>query len=171
MEKKIKKTSKGTKSVSYNNEEKTIIFTIVVALVIIGSLLVYLIFTPIEPEYFSTIYYLDSEKSTENLPKTVVLEENSTFSLWVGVENHNGTAILYQVKFKMEIGDFLGNYSQVETKETYEKRLKNGDVWEFIVPIEIEQLGNNIIVFDLCAWNGTQYKSTGSWVTLSVEAV
>jgi uncharacterized membrane protein len=53
---------KGREAVSYSSEEKTIILTVVVALVIISALLVNLMLTPIPSEKFSTIYYLDAEK-------------------------------------------------------------------------------------------------------------
>ncbi len=68
MEKKIKITPEGTKSVSNGSQEKTIIVTIVIALVILSGLLVYLVFQPTEEELFSAIYYLDSEGTLENFP-------------------------------------------------------------------------------------------------------
>ncbi|MCJ7722208.1 DUF1616 domain-containing protein, partial [Candidatus Bathyarchaeota archaeon] len=140
MEKKIKRTAKGTKSGSYSSEEKTIIITILVAIVIIGALLLNLVFKPGETEPFSAIYYLDSEKQTTNLPKTVVLGENSTFSLWVGVENQNYTMIDYQVWIKMDDGKGLLNHTSTEYIQSIEERLEplaHGETWEFLVPINI----------------------------------
>jgi uncharacterized membrane protein len=174
MEKKIKRTSQGTKSGSYSSEEKTIILTILVALVIIGALLVNLVFfTPVETEQFSAIYYLDSEKQTTNLPKTVVLGENSTFSLWVGVENQNGTTMDYQVWIKMDDGQRLLNHNSTKHIQSFERTLAHGETWEFPVTINIEQLGLNRISFDLRVFNGTtdEFQYSGKWVSLSVEAV
>ena len=173
MEKKIKRTENGGKSVLYSSEEKTIIVTIVVALLIIGALLVNLVLTPALTENFSTIYYLDSEKQTENLPKIVVLGENSTFSLWVGVENHNGTAIDYQVLVKYDDGNSPVNPSPVEATESFEKTLANGETWEFPVPVTVDQLGRNRVIFELWYLNGTilEPEYTGNWVNISVEAV
>jgi len=174
MKKKIKRTGKGTKSGSYSSEEKTIIITILVALVIIGALLVNLVFfTPVETEPFSAIYYLDSEKKTTNLPKTVVLGENSTFSLWVGVENQNYTIIDYQVWIKMDDGKGLLNHTSTEYIQSFEKTLAHGKIWEFPVTINIEQLGLNRISFELRFFNGTanKFQYSGKWVSLSVEAL
>ena len=172
MEKKIKGTSQGTKSVSGNGEEKTIIITILVALLIIGSLLVYLVFfTPVETEPFSAIYYLDSEKQTENFPKTVVLGENSTFSLWVGVENQNGTTIDYSVQVKVDDGKSLVNPSPAEPTQSFEKTLVNKELWEFPVTINIDQLGSHRVIFELWFFNGTGLEYAGNWVSLSVEAI
>jgi len=173
MEKKIKRTSQGTKSGSYSSEEKTIILTILVALVIIGALLVNLVFfTPVETEQFSTIYYLDSEKQTTNLPKTVVLGENSTFSLWVGVENQNDTTMDYSVQVKVDDGKSLVNPSPVEPTESFNRSLLNEEKWEFPITISIDQLGSHRVIFELWFFDekeGSLY--TGSWVSLSVEAV
>jgi uncharacterized membrane protein len=173
MEKKIKRTENGGKSVSYSSEEKTIIVTVIVALVIIGALLVNLVLTPALTEKFSTIYYLDSEKQTENLPKTVVLDENSTFSLWVGVENHNGTTIDYSVLVKYDDGKSPVDPSPVEATESFEKTLADGETWEFPVTVTIDQLGSNRVMFELWYLNGTSLKTeyTGNWVNISVEAV
>ncbi len=174
MEKKIKRTANSTKSASGNSEEKTIILTILVALVIIGALLVNLVFfTPVETEQFSAIYYLDSEKQTTNYPKTVVLGENSTFSLWVGVENQNDTTIDYSVQVKVDDGSSPVDYSPAEPIESFERTLADGEIWEFPVTISIDQLGSNRVIFELWFFNGTKndFDYTGSWVSLSVEAV
>ena len=172
MEKKIKRTEKGGKSVSYSSEEKTIIVTVLVALVIIGALLVNLVLTPAPTEKFSTIYYLDSEKQTENLPKTVVLGENSTFSLWVGVENHNDTTIDYQVLVKYDDGKSPVDPNPVEPTESFEKTLADEETWEFPVTITIDQLGSNRVILELWYLNRTSLEPeyTGNWVNISVEA-
>jgi uncharacterized membrane protein len=172
MEKKIKRTEKGGKSVSYSSEEKTIIVTFLVALVIIGALLVNLVLTPSPTEKFSTIYYLDSEKHTENLPKTVVLGENSTFSLWAGVENHNDTTIDYHVLVKYDDGTSPVNPSPIEPTESFEKTLRDEKTWEFPVTITIDQLGSNWVILELWYMNATslELEYTGNWVNISIEA-
>lgn len=172
MEKRIKRTSQGGKSVSYSSEEKTIILTVVVALVIIGALLVNLVLTPAPTEKFSTIYYLDSEKQTENLPKTVVLGENSTFSLWVGVENHNDTTIDYSVLVKYDDGKSPVDPSPVEPTESFDKTLADEETWEFPVTITIDQLGSNRVILELWYLNRTSLEPeyTGNWVNISIEA-
>ena len=172
MEKKVKRTD-GTKTFSDKREEKIIITTILVALIILGVLLVRLVFTPIVTEPFSAIYYLDSEKQTTNLPKTVVLGQNSTFSLWVGVENQNDTTMDYLVNLKIDDGKGPINPSPAEVTENFEKTLADEDLWEFQVTINIEQTGNNRVIFELWYLNQTsqKYEYTGNWVNISVEAV
>jgi len=174
MEKKIKRTPQGTKSVSDNGEEKTIILTILVALVILGALLVYLVFfTPTQKEPFASIYLLDSEKQLENFPKTVVLGENSTFSLWVGVENQNETQV-FSVRVKVDDGNAPVNPSPAEPTQIFERTLLNEELWEFPVTINIDQLGSHRLIFELWffdkeAEDGLEY--SGNWVSLSLEAI
>jgi uncharacterized membrane protein len=174
MEKKIKRTAKGAKTGSYSSEEKTIIITILVALAIMGALLAYLVlFMPVETEPFSAIYLLDSEKQLENFPKTVVLGENSTFSLWVGVENQNDTTMDYSVQVKVDDGNSAEGSSAAERIECFNRTLVNGEKWEFPVTISIDQLGSNTVTFELMFFNATKndWDNTGNCISLSVEAI
>ena len=169
MEKKIKRTQKGAKSVSYGSEEKTVILTILVALVIMVAILVYMVFfTPAQKEPFTSIYLLDSEKQLENIPETVVLGENSTFSLWVGVENRNDTTIEYSVQVSLDDGN-----SSAELIGCFNRTLANGETQEFPVTIGIDQPGSNTVIFELWFFNETKndWDQTGIWINLSIEAV
>ena len=125
MEKKIKITPEGTKSVSNNSQERTIIVTIVIALVILSGLLVYLVFQRPEEEPFSAIYYLDSEGRLENFPTTVILGQNNTFTLIVGVENQNGTTMDYLVKVNIDDGNSVYNLANATVTG-----LEDDDFWE-----------------------------------------
>jgi len=170
IEKKIKRTTKDTRSISVNGEEKTIILTILVALVIIGALLVYLVSRPTETEFFSAIYFLDSDGQLENIPKTVVLGENSTFSLFVGVDNQNGTTLDYQVNVTIRTTQ-VGNSAVEQTIKIPIEEVKNGDSEEVKVEIEINQIGINEIIFELGFINEEKWVDTGNWVNLSIEAI
>ena len=156
---------------SYTSEEKTVIITILIALLVMSALVITLVLTPPENEPFSAIYVLDSQKQADNYPKTVVLGENSTFSLWIGVENHNETAQLYQVQLKIDDGTSEVNPMMVDATETFEKTLELEELWEFSVPITLEQVGNNRIIFELWFFDDSNTLIyTGNWVTLTVDA-
>ncbi len=173
MEKKIKRTPKGAKSVSDLDEEKMIAVTILIAIVILAGLLIYLALEPAPTENFTTIYYLDSEKQAENFPKTVVLGENNTFSLWVGVENYNGTTNAFSVEIKIDDGEGDVEPSPVEPIESFERTLLDEEVWEFQVTIMIDQLGSHRIIFELLSFDDAEndFVFSGNWVSLSLEAI
>jgi uncharacterized membrane protein len=169
MEKKIKRTQKDKKSASYSSEEKTIILTILVALVIMVAILVYMVFfMPTQKEPFTSMYLLDSEKQLENIPETVVLGENSTFSLWVGVENWNDTTVEYSMRVSLDEEN-----SSAELVGCFNRTLANGETREFPVTISIDQPGSNTVIFELWFFNETEndWDQTGIWIDLSIEAV
>ena len=171
MERKVKGTPEGAKLVLDVDEEKTIILTILVALVILGALLVNLVLNTAPEEKFVAIYLLDSEKQAENFPKTVVLGENSTFSLWVGVENQNDTTKVFSVQVKVDDGKSPVDPSPAEPTQSFEKTLVNTEIWEFPVTINIDQLGSHRLIFELWSFNGTALEYSGNWVSLSFEAI
>jgi uncharacterized membrane protein len=167
LEKKIRRPQKNSKSVSDRDEEKMVTITILIAVAILAGLLIYLVLTPPQQELSTTIYVLDSEKQTENYPKIVVLGENNTFPLWVGVENHNGTTVTFSVQIKIDNGKGDVDPSPVDAVKTFEKTLVDGELWEFQVTIIIDQVGSHRIIFEL--WSSDKF--LGNWVNLSLEAI
>jgi uncharacterized membrane protein len=173
MKKKIKRTPKNSKSVSDRDEEKMITATILIAIVILAGLLIYLALTPAPKSPFAVIYLLDSEKQTENFPKTVVLDENNTFTLWVGVDNQNDTTMNFSVYVKLDDGTGPVDPSAAEVTESFERTLLDKENWEFQVTINIDQIGNHRIIFELWVLDETTNvpKYSGNWVSLSLEAI
>lgn len=139
---------------------------------ILAGLLVQLALNPPSKEGFVAIYVLDSEKQTENFPKTVVLDENSTFTLWVGVENQNGTTEDFSVLVKLDNGTLPVDPSPVNATESFERTLLDGEVWEFQVTISVDQVGMHRIIFELWFFDETEdyLEYSGNWVSLSFEA-
>jgi uncharacterized membrane protein len=173
-EKMIRRTQKDKKPASYNSEEKTIILTILVALVIMFALLGYMVFfTPAQKEPFTALYLLDSAKQLENIPRTVVLGKNSTFLLWIGVENQNDSTIEYSVRVSLKEGNYAQDSNTAELLESFNRTLADGKTWEFPVTISIDQLGSHMIIFELLFFNKTEneWEQTGNWINLSIEAV
>lgn len=165
MEKKIKKT----KAASYSGAEKTVILTVLVALIIMSAVLVYMtFFTPVQKEPFTSLYLLDSEKQLENIPETVVLGENSTFTVWVGVENHNDTTIDYSVQVSLDDQ----NSAEVNLLGCFNETLTNNETWEFETQITIEEQGTNKVTFELLFFDEAEnsWSKTGIWIDLTIEA-
>jgi uncharacterized membrane protein len=123
---------------------------------------------PAQKEPFTSLYLLDSEKQLENIPKTAVLGENSTFQLWIGVENRNDTTIEYSVQISLDEGN-----SSAELIGCYNRTLANGEKWEFPVTISIDQPGSNTAIFELLFFNEAEndWNQTGICIDLSIEAV
>ena len=174
MEKKIRRTGKDSKAAQNSSEEKVIIVTILVAILIMGTILVALmVLEPIESEPFTAMYILDSDKRAEDYPKRVVLGENSTFTLWVGVENHNGTTLDYSVQYRLDDGTTTGGDSTARLVEVFNRTMADEETWEFPVTVVLDQLGSNTIVFQLHFFNATTnaWAPTGMEFYFSVEAL
>ncbi|MBN1785135.1 MAG: DUF1616 domain-containing protein [Candidatus Bathyarchaeota archaeon] len=174
MKKKIRTTGKNIKSGSRNSEQKMIIVTILVAIVIMSGILVYTMATkPITPEQFSAMYLLDSEKQANNYPQTVVLGKNSTFTLWVGVENQKDQTLDYSVQVKLDDGITTEEPSAVKPIQVFNRTLADGEKWEFQVTINIDQPGNNRVIFELQFFNEPENSWEYSWIRLdfTVEAI
>ena len=167
----VNATSSDKKRFPAKNRDTTIIITILVALFIMSLLLVNLALEPPQEEKFDVIYLLDANKQTDSFPKTVVIGENNTFTLWVGVENHRDETMNYSVLVKIDDGTAPVGSSEVEATESFNKTLMDEQVWEFPVTLTIDQLGHNRILFELWYIDETQNMGyTGNWVDLTVEA-
>jgi uncharacterized membrane protein len=132
-----------------------------------SAVLVYMaFFSSVQKQPFTSIYLLDSQKQLENIPETVVLGENSTFTVWVGVENHNDTTLEYSVQVKLDDGN------TEETVECFNKTLANNETWETEVTITIQEQGTNTVTFELLFFNETEnsWNQTGSWINITIEA-
>lgn len=174
MEKKIKRTGKETESGSGINEEKVIVATVLVAIVIMVGVLGYTMLTePITPEQFSAMYVLDSEKQANNYPRTIILGTNSSFSLWVGVENQKDKTVEYSVQVKLDDGTSTEEPSSVEPMQVFNRTLVDGEKWEFEVLVNINQPGNNRIIFELYFFNVVENSWEYTWIRLdfSVQAI
>ena len=93
------------------DEEKTITVAVLSAILVLAGLLVYVSLTPTRQEPFASLYLLDSEKKAEKYPRLLVLGENNTFLLWVGVENFMGRIKYSSVLVKMDDGTGHANPS------------------------------------------------------------
>lgn len=174
MEKKIKRTGKDPEAGSDISEQKIIVTTVLVAIVIMVGVLGYTMWTePMTPEQFSAMYVLDSDKQANNYPRIVVLGTNSTFTLWVGVENQKDKTLEYSVQVKLDDGVSTEEPSSTEPLQVFNRTLVNGEKWEFEVTTSMNQPGNNRIIFELYFFNELENRWEYAWTRLdfSVEAI
>ena len=84
------------------DEEKGYAVAIFLALIIVSTTVIgyYVWFMP-PPESYNTIYLLDPNKKAVDYPEVLVANKNSTFSIYVNVEDHMREAASYQVQVKI----------------------------------------------------------------------
>ncbi|HUT17188.1 MAG TPA: hypothetical protein VMW84_02690, partial [Acidobacteriota bacterium] len=81
------------------NDNKGYTVAVVIALIFVSSLLIgYYLISRLPPEGYTTIYVLDyPQKKAIDYPELLVINENSTFNVWVVVENHMGKTQSFNV--------------------------------------------------------------------------
>ena len=137
------------------NDEKGYAVAIFLALIIVSSVVIgyYVVVKP-QPEGYNTIYLLDSQKKAIDYPEVLVANQNSTFNVFVNVENHMGGKDNQTYQVLVKITPNLSGFP-VDTQpiKTYDVSLRDGDSWQNSASITENQVGSYSVVFEL--W---QYK-------------
>ena len=132
------------------DEEKSFTVTIFLVLLIVSATFVgYYIWLRPEAEAYNTIYLLDANKKAINYPETLVANLNSTFSVYVVVENHMTDEAEYQVQVKItnNLSKFPVDITPVQVHET--SSVKSGANWEKMATITQKEAGSHSVVFEL----------------------
>jgi len=151
------------------DHEKGYTVAIFLSLIIISALLVgyYVLFRP-QPEGYSTIYLLDAQNKAVNYPESLGPNQNSSFSLFVGVVNHMGTTTQYEVLVK--ITSNLSTFPvSAQPIQTFTMTLKDGQTWQRSTTITEKQVGNYWVVFELWRYNSGQYEFTQDYCILNIQ--
>jgi uncharacterized membrane protein len=136
-----------------NNKGYTI--AVALALIIVSSLLIgYYFVSRLPPEGYTTIYMLSyPQKNAEDYPELLVINENSTFNVWVGVENHMGTRQSCEVLQKV-VADMLPSFPvETDAESRYAQTIENGKAWETLATVSINEPGNYWVIFELWVYN------------------
>ena len=85
------------------NDNKGYTIAIVLMVIVVSSLLIgYYLISRLPPEGYSTIYILDyQQKKAMDYPELLVINQNNTFKVRVGVENHMGNRRSFEVLQKV----------------------------------------------------------------------
>ena len=124
-----------------------------------------------QPSGYNTIYLLDSQKTADNYPTTLIANQNSTFNLWVGVVNNMGGSgnQTYQVLMKVtaNLSSFPVNAQPIQT---YNLSLANTATWQTESTITLNQVGSYWVVFELWHQNSAgTYEFTNDQSVLNIQ--
>ena len=155
------------------NDEKGYAVAIFIALVIVSAVILayYVVFRP-QPEPYNTIYLLDSQKKAIDYPSNLVAGQNSTFDVWVNVENHMGGSGNQSYQVLVKITPNLSTFPvDAQPIQTYELSLGDGTIWQNLSTITHNQVGSYSVVFELWRYNpdsGT-YEFTHDYCVLNIQ--
>ena len=141
------------------NEENGYLVAIFLALIIVSATIIgyYVVLRP-QAEPYNTIFLLDANKKAVDYQDVLVANQNSTFKVFVDVENHLATNANYQIQVKMtqSLSNFPVDTQPVQTIEL--NNVKNdGKPVEKTATLTQNTPGTYSVVFEL--W---QHKDNGS---------
>ena len=151
-------------------------YTIAIALVLIvvSSLLIgYYFVSTLPPERYTTIYMLDYQhKEAIDYPEVLVVNENSTFNVWIVVENRMGRSQSCEVLQKV-IGDMIPSFPvDADVQKSYAQTIENGAAWETLATVTINEPGSYSVIFELWIYDETGTLTFSyNYCVLNVEVV
>lgn len=154
------------------NDEKGAAVAIFLALIIISALVAsYFVFFRPAPSGYNTIYLLDSQNKAVDYPSVLVVDQNSTFNVAVGVENHMGWTVQYQVLVKITSNLSSPPLNTSQPIDTYNFTLGNGQSWQKPVSVTENQVGSYSVVFELWQYNSDSgaYQFTSNDCVLNIQ--
>ena len=157
------------RNIDIKDNKNVYAIAVAIALILASALLVtyYVALRP-APDRYATVYYLSSNRTTD-YPEFVVINMNSTFSLYVTVENNLGytlTNATLQVKVTGESNpSFPLNTSATQT---FNGTVKDGASWENLATVSLNTPGQYFVVFELWTSDGSSLQFSGYYATLSV---
>jgi uncharacterized membrane protein len=147
---------------------------IALALIFVSSLLIgYYFISRLPPEGYTTIYMLNyPQKEAADYPELLIVNENSTFNVWVVVENHMGTKQSCEVLQKV-IADMIPSFPvEANAENSYEQTIENGETWETLATVSINEPGSYSVVFELWIYDETgALEFSYNYCVLNIEVV
>ena len=142
--------SKISRFLNFNGNKGPIV-SIVLALIFVSIIVAgyYFLVLDAPPEGFSSMYILDEQKKTEAYPEFLTINENNTFNLWVGVENHLGIQQNYEIQQKLTKDPILTFPINENIENRFTKTLNDQETWESLITTTISNPGNYSLIFEL----------------------
>ncbi len=160
-----------------SNDEKGYVSAIFLAVIVAFAIVVgyfsvnaYSVYAS-PPEGYNTIYMLSESKQAINYPEVLVSNQNSTFKVWVGIENHLGTSAQYRVETK--ITKNLTSFPvEAQPTDSYDMNLVNGGTWASMHTLTINEPGSYTVVFELWQQDASgTYQFTHDYTTLNIQII
>ena len=157
------------------NDNKGCTIAIALMVIVVSSLLIgYYLISRLPPEGYSTIYILDyQQKKAMDYPELLVINQNNTFKVWVGVENHMGNSASFEVLQKVIKGTIPSFPVDAEITGSYEKIIENGDTWETPAEVSINETGSYMVIFELWIYDDDAgaFQFSNNYCVLNLEVI
>jgi uncharacterized membrane protein len=155
------------------NDEKGVAIAVFLVLVIVSALAAgYFASFPNKPQTYNSIYLLEMQKKAADYPVTLVAGQNSTFSVYLTIENHMNQQETYQVQTKIT-SDLINVPVDTAAINTTDITLNGGQSWQSLQTITENQTGPYSVVFELWGYSLTtlQYEFTYNYCVLNIQVI
>jgi uncharacterized membrane protein len=155
-------------------DNKGYTIAVALALIFVSSLLIgYYFISRLPPEGYTTIYMLNyPQKEAVDYPELLVINENNTFNVWIVVENHMSTRQSCEVLEKVIVDKIPSFPVEANVKNSYEQTIENGDTWETLATVSINEPGSYSVVFELWIYDETEaLEFSHNYCVLNIEVV
>lgn len=124
--------------------DKAIAVLLVISLIVAGSVLAYIVITPMDGGKFSEFYFLDQNHTLENIPTNLAANETGTIVIGVACHEYEITNYVVVVNlFNMT------NERQNKTLLTYNVTLEHEEMNEIIFSFQINETGEYKLKLEL----------------------
>lgn len=156
------------------DDDKGVTAAVLFALVVIASVVVgyYVVFPP-PNEPYNSLAILDTQQKAIDYPTVLVVDKNSTFSVYVNATNHMNKEFNYRVETKITktLPATFPNGLQVDPTYTYDFFLQDGKSNQKLVTVTENEVGSYAVVFELWQESGSGYVFTGNYCLLNIEVI
>jgi uncharacterized membrane protein len=160
------------KSLRLNNKGHKVAVAVVV--IFVFSLLIgYYFVSRLPPTGYTAIYLLDYQhKKAIDYPELLVVNDNNTFNVWVVVENHMGMKQSCEVLQKVIKGPILSFPVEANVENSYAHTIDNGDSWETLATVSINETGSYSVIFELWIYDGAgALQFSQNYCVLNIDVV
>ncbi len=160
------------KNLRLNNKGSKVAVAVVV--IFVFSLLIgYYFVSRLPPTGYTTIYLLNyPQKKAADYPELLVINDNNTFNVWVVVENHMGTRQSCEVLQKVIKGPIPSFPVETNAEKNYTQTLENGESWETLATVSINETGSYSVIFELWIYDGTgALQFSQNYCVLNIDVV
>ena len=141
---------------------------IIVALIIGGY---YIVFKP-QPEPYNTLYLLNAQKQADDYPQVLIMNQNSTFSIYVNVENHMGGIKNQTYQIQVKITQNLSSFpNPTQPIHVYDLSIADGNTWSNLVTVTENNAGSYWVIFELYQNNNGDLVFTQDYCVLNIEVI
>ena len=156
------------------SDEKGAAVAVFIALIVVVVVVAgYYFWLAPPPEEYNVINLLDSQQQARNYPEVLVANQNSTFTVYVNVENHMNSDQSYRVQTKIT-KNLPANFPEglpVDPVNTYELNLAKGTSHQDQVTVTESELGSYSVVFELWRLDAGNWMFTNNYCVLNIKVI